>query len=395
MANQFILDLRKVTKTGTDTKLKKGWAPYAPPIGYLNAEGIDEGEKTKIIISDPERYDSVNKMWSLMLTGAYNPSQILEKANEEWGFRTKPYNGQGGNKLARSTIYKVFTNLFYTGIIPYDGQQYPGKPRSKTHVFPFTGFIRCGDCGCLITAETKTKKLKRTGDVKSYTYYHCTKKKKDYNCSQRKNIRQEDLEKQIVEELDSISILPEFHEWAMKALNELNEQECKQQNQAYDNLFKELSHLKKSKQNLLKLRLRDILTDDEFVEQKNDLSQEIIKTEQELKSHDNKNQKCHDLAIQTFNFAKYAREGFINGDTQTKKEILMALGQNPKILNVKISFQLNEWLQPIKKTYSDLEIEYKRLEPEKTGVIEAKDIKKEEICKTWLPGSDSNQRPSG
>jgi hypothetical protein len=36
-----------------------------------------------------------------------------------------------------------------------------GKPRPKKHTFAFTGFIRCGECGCLYTAETKRKFIKK------------------------------------------------------------------------------------------------------------------------------------------------------------------------------------------------------------------------------------------
>ena len=57
-----------------------------------------------------------------------------------------------------------------------------GKPRPRTHVFPFTGMIDCGECGCRITAETKKKLIKKTSSVKEYTYYHCTGRREDYKC---------------------------------------------------------------------------------------------------------------------------------------------------------------------------------------------------------------------
>src|SRR3989344_5351777 len=82
-ANQFILDLRKNVKRGTDSKLQKGWAPFKAPLGYLN----DKAEKT--ITKDPERFNLVRKMWDTMLTGSHTPPKILQIANEEWGFRTR------------------------------------------------------------------------------------------------------------------------------------------------------------------------------------------------------------------------------------------------------------------------------------------------------------------
>jgi len=236
IANQFIIELRKNTQRGIQSKLEKGWLPNLAPLGYLN------NKEFRTIEKDPERFRLVRKMWSLMLTGNYTTPQVLEKANKEWGFRTRKFKRTGGSELSGSGIYKIFTNPFYTGIIEYAGRQYEGKhepmitlqeydrvqallrrkgtPRAKKHQFAFTGFIRCGECGCLYIAQTKTKYIKITGEIRSYTYYHCTRRKKDIQCSQRKNIREEELERQIEQELEKYTILPEFRELALEVLSQ-------------------------------------------------------------------------------------------------------------------------------------------------------------------------------
>ena len=109
-----------------------------------------------------------------------------------------------------------------------------GKARPKTHTFPFTGLIRCGECSCLITAETKHKLIKSTGEIRSYTYYHCTRRKKDIVCSQRKNIRREDLERQIEQELEKYTILPEFRDWALEILRQSHEKEVEDRSKIYE-----------------------------------------------------------------------------------------------------------------------------------------------------------------
>jgi site-specific DNA recombinase len=160
-SNQYILDLSKNVKRGLETKLNKGWLPNLAPAGYLN----DRVENT--IVKDPERFDVIAKMWQLMLTGVYTPPQILKVANEDWGYLTRKSKRLGGKPLSRSGIYKIFTNIFYTGIIETKGRQFEGKhepiitleefdrvqillgrkgkPRPKKHIFAFTGFIRCGE----------------------------------------------------------------------------------------------------------------------------------------------------------------------------------------------------------------------------------------------------------
>ena len=58
------------------------------------------------------------------------------------------------------------------------------QTKKKPKYFVFHGFIRCAECGYLITAETQ----------KGHNYYHCTKRK--IKCSQ-KYVREENLAEQI------------------------------------------------------------------------------------------------------------------------------------------------------------------------------------------------------
>ena len=274
MANQFLLDLRKNVKRGIESKFQKGWKPTLAPLGYLN----DKAERT--IVIDPERFNLIRKMWDLMLTGNYTPPKILDIANNEWGFRTRSFNKgkYGGNPLSRSNIYKIFTNLFYTGILEYENSQFEGKhepmitleeydrvqillgrkgkPRPKTHKFAFTGFIRCCECGCLYTAETKKKHIKSTNEIREYTYYHCTRRSKKIKCTQRKSIREDDLELQIENEIEKYTILPEFLDWALEALNKKNDAEIEDRTKIYKMQQKSINQTQGELDELTKMRYR-------------------------------------------------------------------------------------------------------------------------------------------
>ncbi len=97
-----------------------------------------------------------------------------------------------------------------------------------------------------------------------------------------------------------------------------------------------------------------------------------------------------ELTEKTFRFATNAREAFINGDINTKKDILMAIGQNPTIKDGILRIETNEWLVPIKDTYPKLEEDYLRLEP--LQVLENKERTEllTPVRLEWLPGEDSN-----
>ncbi|MCP4988576.1 MAG: recombinase family protein [Colwellia sp.] len=401
IANQYIIDLRKNTLRGVLSKIEKGWSPNHAPIGYLNEK------EEKIIIKDVERFCLVRKMWDLMLTGRYTPPRILEIANS-WGLRTPKTKRTGGKELSRSNIYHLFSNLFYTGMFRYNGEQYEGKheamitleeydrvqfllgrkgrPRYKKHKFAFTGLLQCGECGCFYTAETKKKYIKSTGEIRNYTYYHCTRKSKKIKCSQKRVIREENLEKQIEEEIKKWTILPEFRDWALEILNQENDKEIEDRKEIHQTRCKAVLDTQNQIDNLTKMRYRSLIDDDEYIKERKLLQAQLVSLKQGRMETEDRAVNWLELTENTFHFATHAREAFINGDMDTKKDILMALGQNPTIKDGKLHIEANEWLVPIINDYPELEEEYLRLEPLK--VLDNKERTElfDPVRRMWLPG---------
>ncbi len=411
-ANQFILDLRKAVKRGVDSKLAKGWRPGSAPIGYLNSKIKDRGEND--ISIDPERFPLIRKMWDLMLTGNYNPPQILEVANNEWGLRTKKTKRTGGVPLSRTAIYKIFTNPFYAGIfeygkekIQYDGKhekmitldEYDrvqkllgreGRPRPKTHHFAFTGSLRCAECGCLFTAIEKEKLIKSTGEIKKYTYYYCTRKKKDIKCTQKKVLTQKNLETQIEEEIKKFTILPEFLNWALEILNEKNDREIEDRSKVYEMQQKAVAQAQNEFDELTKMRYRLLIDDETFLREKKNLQAKIAQLKEKLGETESRAERWLDLTEKTFKFATYAGQRFLTGGLELKKEILMTIGKIPTIREGKLVIEPNSWLQPIINNYPALEQAYLRLEPTKIGQNRHKMEVLSSIRTQWRGRRDSN-----
>ena len=388
VANQFILDLSKNVKRGVQKKLEDGWRPGMAPSGYKN----EPYEHT--IIKDEERFNLVRKAWDLMLTGNYTVPQVLDKLNNEWGFRTLKKKRIGNKPLAISGLYHVFTNMFYAGIIVHKGKTYPGKhaqmitmqeydhiqmllgrkgkPRSQTHDFAFTGMIRCGECDCLHTAETKKKIIKSTGEVKEYTYYHCTRKKRELKCSQRKCLSEDNLEIQIEEKLEEYSILPEFKDWALEALASCNDVEIEDRSKVYEMLHKSLTNTQDDLDELTRMRYRKLIDDEPFLKEKEELQRKILQIKEQLRETENRADKWLELTEKTFNFATYAHIRFNHGTMEQKKEILAALGSNPIIKDQKLLIQAHEWFEVIKNGVKPIEDEYLRLELNKKPLNKVK-----------------------
>jgi len=373
MAQQYSKDLSHVVKRGVEDKLKAGWAPWLARAGYLN------DRNTHSIIKDPERYHLIRQAWDLMLSGSYTISKVLYKLNNEWGYRTIKRKKIGGGPLAKSGLYSIFQDPFYAGIITCKGKEYPGKhehmikieeydrvqkllkkrgnPRPKIKDLAYRGFIHCGECGCQITGDVKQKFIHSTKEIRKYTYYACTRKRTDYVCSQRKSITNEQLENLIAHELTQITIAPEFRQMALAILNKSNDTEIATRTEIYKSQHRALEETQTHLDKLTQMRYRDLIDDEQFIKERANLEKQIAELKIQTSSTETRAETWLELTEKTFNFATYALNRWLHGDTQTKKDIVMALGQNFLLKDGKLSLELHEWFVPIRNDYAMVERE--------------------------------------
>jgi hypothetical protein len=310
--------------------------------------------RDKTIVRDPERFGLIRKIWDLLLQGTI-PSRIMEIANTEWGFRTTRYKRMGGKPLRTSTLYNLFNNPFYYGLIEWNGGSYAGKhepmiteaeywqaqeilgrkgrPRPKRHAFPFTGMIRCGECGSMITAEEKDN---RYGI--HYAYYRCSKKKRNTRCLQ-KYINAKDLDAQISEYLDKIYVPESLLRLAFDYLNDEEKDEIGKYEEIRITLEKAQAKGQKKLDNLNQMRLNDLIDDAEYLKEKRQLVQERIKLESSLADRKRNGEQTHKQTEKTFLFANQAKDGFQNGTLEDKKSILHEIGSNFLLRGKKLLIQ--------------------------------------------------------
>lgn len=408
-ATQFIKDLKINTKRGLSRKVSTtGWLPNYAPLGYKNDK---EG---KTIIEDQERFPLVRKMWDLMLTGSYTVRQIHDIANNDWGFHTRKSKKSGDKPISMSGLYRVFSNIFYTGTIKYGGQKYPGnhkvmvtpdefrrvqqilkrtfKAQPKTRTFAFTGLMRCGSCGCLITAETKTKTIKATNEPREYTYYHCTHRKNDIECQQRGCVRVEDIEKQVLDILGRFNVDQALKDWALDALKATEGQVEQEREVMRMSQEKALESARKQLESLTLMKCRDQIGDEEYAQLRSKLLENINRYRLPAGAGDG-GRKLTETVGRVFDFASLARQAFISGNDQIKREIFTALGSNQTLDNGKVLIQASDWLAPLQQVSFSEAPSSSTLEPMKLGATERKTPIISDERSTWLRGWDSNPEP--
>ncbi|MCL4518014.1 MAG: recombinase family protein [Thaumarchaeota archaeon] len=376
IAKKYVDDLSDNIRRGNRAKLDKGWLPGFAPLGYMN-EPIE-----RTIVPDPKTFDRVRLMWDMLLHGT--PAiGIYKIARDEWGLQRRKFKSKGEGSMCLSSIYKIFTNPFYYGLIQrregvYHGRHVPmiteeeywraqkalgrkGKRRPKEHKFAFTGLVKCGTCGGFITAEEKSKR-QMNGNTHVYTYYHCTKKTPNRRCPERA-IRLEDLEKQVAQYLESIYVpKPILNLW-VEHIEKSADNQRRENGEIQQSLATSLKGCLTKLENLNQMRLRDLISDEEYIDEKRKLIDEKIALESSMKGNGDMaatvNQRTTDAVV----FAHEALERFRNGSLSEKRTILGKIGSNLTLRDKKLIIEAATPFSILQKGIPSVSEEFARIEP--------------------------------
>ncbi len=212
----YVDSLSENTKRGLRQKVRRGEYPSLAPIGYLN------DSRSKTVVVDRKQAPVIRQAFEMYSKG----DQTLERIGvflEQNRLITKI-----GQRIHISRATFILSNPFYYGHFRYAGEIHEGnhepivskklfdrvqeilkqksRPRFKQKNQPqvFCGLITCASCGMMITGEYRVKK-QLNGQEHFYTYYHCTKKRKDMKCPEP-CVRQESLDAQISSLLQKVSM---------------------------------------------------------------------------------------------------------------------------------------------------------------------------------------------
>ena len=273
---------------------------------------------------DPCLSPLVAELFRLYGQGIYSINQLTEKAFE-MGLK----GTRSGKILTKSVIKGIFSNPFYYGAIKWKGKIYEpetlpkenrhkaitnkklfekvqeilgnkSRPRKQVHNHKYTGIIRCGECGSMITAEI------HNGAV----YYRCTKKRKEGvpKCSQP-YLKEDDLEKQIKEAIKQYAIPQDFVKWALEVLNSNNEKESSTRKAILTQQRKQLAGIEQQLEGLLKMKISasnangELLSDNEYMDQKKKLIEEKEIMKEKIADKEQTANNWLEQCEQFFNFA--------------------------------------------------------------------------------------------
>ncbi|SHN26102.1 recombinase family protein [Mucilaginibacter sp. OK098] len=381
MATQYTRDLSVNVKRGMRQQYERGEPAGIAPLGYLNTKFPISG--TNYTKENPVVLHILRKGFDLMLTGAYTVKEVGTILYQEYGLRSKD-----GRQISKNALYKLFINPFYYGYFTRNGIMYKGnykpiitvqeydqiqhilgkkgKPRYKRLSFPFTGFITCGSCSCAVTATEKLK-MTKAGELKSYVFYYCTKRRKgSEHCPEKQYTTKAEMEALIINELSKYEIVPAFKEWATEYYKTYYQAEIDKRNSLAQ---AELMHEQKLTQELdtlLDLRITNSISEEKFEEKKFEKEQLLIRVTAKRNKYENVHNDWLSIIEDNIEFAIGAVEAFKNGDEKAKKKICNQFGWNWTLKGKKLFIDKQEWLRPIKNMIEIYNYYLRRLEPEKT-----------------------------
>jgi len=326
----YVDNLRENVTRGMNQKVRNGVWPCLAPIGYVNnpkTRGIDLNKKKSIL---------VNKMFELYASGKYNLRELTDWAKDS------NFKSNLGRPLTPGKIQKILQNVFYLGLMKYNGEIHEGthkliiskklfdkvqqvmkekgKPhKDKKHHFAFLGLMKCKTCGCSITAELQ----------KGHNYYRCTKKKQKCN---EKYMREESLVEQIQNYLQKVSLSSQDTE---KVLFELEKEETEAKDQtkiSVQNLKVKLDKTTKQLEKLLDVYLSEVITTEEYTLRKQKLLNEKLEFNEQIKDFEQKG----------LSWLEPARE-FVS--SLAKADKLKNSGEYPEILTFLKNIGSNHYLQ--------------------------------------------------
>lgn len=349
---------------GIRTKVEGGGHPNLAPFGYRN------DKETRSVVPDPAYFPLVRRMFDLALTGNHSARAIARIARDEWGLRTPKHKKIGGTPIGTSSVHRLLTRPFYAGLVRWRGDLYQGRHepvvsigefeavqrflrrplvhKHRKHRFAYTGMIRCGTCGLLVTAEHK---VNRHGS--RYVYYHCSRRGLGKQCKEP-CIEVAALEAQLIAFFERLALHDEFAPWVWAALSDELEAQRQQEGARVQSVLRSLNAVEAELRELTGLRTRCMISDVEFLSERKRLQEEALRLRAALEGE--KEQNRFEPLRELISFSIQAVDLFRGGENDIRRMIVKTVGSNPRLTDKILSIEAAKPFIEIKKTLDCLTV---------------------------------------
>lgn len=361
LAKKFISNLSEEVKKGQEQKIRSGWLPTKPPLGYKTI-----GEKGhKIHVIDQEKAPFIKKLFEYYSTGNYSMKRVVEQLYTE-GFRT-----HAGGKPVKSKIESLLKDPFYYGAIRWNdvvhtgGRHEPlitkelfdkaqeirsGKKASaySKHEFQFRKMVTCAECKGTVTAEIQ----------KGIIYYHCNHYR---NCQQKKYTPEEILEQKLFGVFKFFENITSEEAEQIKAEIKANHaQEIEYKESTLKSLNDRYGQLQRRLDNLYNDRLDETITMDFWQKKQKDITDEQNAIQDQIKKLKSEEAKYFEIWLNILDLARRAREIYEKRSPAQRRVLLNHIFSSLTLSDEGADYKLKA---PVQKLAERVQ---KRIDEEKT-----------------------------
>jgi site-specific DNA recombinase len=326
MAKNYCDNLSEEVKKGLGEKAAQGLWPHRAPVGYIN-NIINHS-----IEPDPHKAPFVKALFEKYASGGTSLQELVLIARSSELFSR---NAQAINKAG---IHRILTNPIYCGEFLWKGKRFIGTheaiisrkvfdqvqevlsggrtPSQSANQFAFSGLVKCGVCGCAMTAELKKGK---------YVYYHCTG---FHGKCGNTYVRQEVLDQLFAEAVGRVRVGPSVVEDIKSGLLDSQKDRVKYEQESKAALQKRQTRL----QGLLDKAYEDKLAggvSQELWERKSrEWQDELVRVRQDLNALENAAQDYYQFGLQILELANSLYAKYLSKEWSGKAELLKSLLSN-------------------------------------------------------------------
>jgi len=331
-ARFYLNNLSEEVKKGKRQKAKQGSYP-----GGVVSLGYIRNKLNKSIEPDPERSPIIRALFELYAKGDKSIDNVHEFAQK--ARLTYP---RSGRLIARSEVERLLKKVFYTGKFYWNEVLYPGdyaglvdphlfdrmqaafgsrtNGRFSSRDFPYSRLMRCGVCGCAVTAKVKKGK---------YVYYHCTgygnKHKLVY-------LRESALDREFAGIVGKVTLPFEWYDYLKTCLeHELGHRRIRIARER-ERLETLRENIQTSMKKAFQAKLDGLVSDDFFKAVHNDYQAELDAVSYRLANLSESVDADFDIAMQTIELSHQAESLYVRVNHDQKRRLLQSVLSNCELI---------------------------------------------------------------
>ncbi len=325
-------------RKGLKEAVERGRFPGVAPIGYLN------DKKTKSLIVDTIRAPYVKMAFNLYATGKYSYYTLADELAKR-GLKTK-----NAKRVTKKNIERMLQNTIYYGLVKtrsatcqanfpsivtkkaFDDvqeiieQHNHYADRTRKHVYPISGFMRCAVCGSMLCGQTQ----------KGHLYYGCTHWL-EKNCTERKYIRWETVEDQVATHLSRVHMPLKFKKVLDAYFQHFAQERLSNEEKERSSLKHELVRVQQQIRNIVMDRSKRIIDAEVFIKIQDELLKEKEMYQGRLAELEGKSDKFVQKFNELLDFTDHADRVFKASGTYQKRTLIKLCFDGFTVKNQKLT----------------------------------------------------------